>query len=208
MSDLPTEAEKSRSAKVALRSRLLTARRRLSASDLRSAAAHLQDQIRDLVRRADPSTIAAYVPVGAEPGGPDLIAVLAAEARVILPVLLPDGDLDWAAYDGTLSAGPRGLLEPPGPRLGVDAVRSAELVLVPALAVDARGRRMGRGGGSYDRALSRLSPPPSPAPLIVALLHDGELVDEVPAEPHDRPVHGVITPTGGIFLNRTAEWTK
>jgi 5-formyltetrahydrofolate cyclo-ligase len=206
MSDLPTDAEKSRSAKIALRSRLLTARRGLLSPALRAAATKLQDQARDLVRRTAPSTIAAYVPVGSEPGGPDLLSVLAAEARVILPVLLPDGDLDWAAYEGVLVAGPRGLLEPPGPRLGVDALRSAGLVLVPALAVDARGRRMGRGGGSYDRALSRLDPS-STSPLIVALLHDGEFVDEVPAEPHDRPVHGVITPTGG-FLNRAAEWTK
>ena len=239
MSDLPADAEKSKSAKIALRSRLLTARRRLPASALRAAAAQLQEQICDLVRRTAPSTIAAYVPVGAEPGGADLPAVLAAaqatalaaaqatalaaaqatalaaaltaaltaEARVILPVLLPDGDLDWAAYEGTLDAGPRGLREPSGPRLGVDAVRSAGLVLVPALAVDTHGRRMGRGGGSYDRALSRLRPS-SPTPLIVALLHDGELVDEVPTEPHDRPVHGVITPTGGFVLNRTVEWTK
>ena len=206
MSDLPADAEKSRSAKVALRNRLLTARRRLSPSELRAAADKLHLQTRDLVRRTAPSTIAAYVPVGPEPGGADLLTLLAAEARVILPVLLPDGDLDWAVYEGVLVAGPRGLREPPGPRLGVDAVRSADLVLVPALAVDARGRRMGRGGGSYDRALSRLDPPPA-SPLIVALLHDGEFIDEVPAEPHDRSVHGVITPTGG-FLNRTAEWTK
>jgi len=208
MSDLPTDAERSRSAKVALRSQVLTARRRLTVSDLRTAAASIQDQTRDLVRRATPSTIAAYVPVGAEPGGPDLLAVLAAEARVILPVLLPDGDLDWAGYEGTLAAGPRGLFEPPGHRLGVDAVRSAGLILVPALAVDTRGRRMGRGGGSYDRALARIHPSASRGPLIVALLHDGELVDEVPAEQHDRPVHGVITPTGGILLNQTVEWTK
>ena len=207
MSDLPTDAEKSRSAKVALRSRLLTARRQMSPSALQAAAINLQEQTRDLVRRTAPSTIAAYVPVGAEPGGPGLLPTLAAAGRLILPVLLPGGDLDWAAYDGALVAGPRGLLEPPGPRLGVDAVRSAGLILVPALAVDTQGRRMGRGGGSYDRALARLSPS-SPAPLIVALLHDGELVDEVPAEPHDRPVQGVITPTGGFFLNRTVEWTK
>ena len=206
MSDLPTDAEKSRSAKVALRNRLLTARRRLTAPELQAAADKLHIQTRDLVRRTAPSTIAAYVPLGPEPGGTDLLTLLAAEARVILPVLLPDGDLDWAVYEGVLAAGPRGLREPPGPRLGVDAVRSADLVLVPALAVDARGRRMGRGGGSYDRALARLDPS-SAAPLIVALLHDGEFVDEVPAEPHDRSVHGVITPTGG-FLNRTVEWTK
>ncbi len=140
--------------------------------------------------------IAAYVPIGREPGGADLVSTLSAHARVLLPVLLPDGDLDWAAYDESLAAGPRGLLEPVGARLGVEAVASADLVIVPALAVDRRGMRMGRGGGSYDRALARLTG--NNGPLVVALLHDGEAVEGVPAEPHDRPVHAVITPGGGL----------
>jgi 5-formyltetrahydrofolate cyclo-ligase len=219
MSDLTPEAEKSRAFKLALRSRALTARRFRPPAMRVSAAAQLQDQILALVRREHPSTVAAYVPVGAEPGGADLPSVLAATGvRVLLPVLLGDNDLDWAVFTGALAGGRRGLSEPDGPRLGVDGIRSAELILVPALAVDPAGRRMGRGGGSYDRALARLTPP-SPLPqapgrsLVVALLHDGELVDGVPAEPHDRPVHGVITPTGGLVmfdlpLNRGAEWTK
>ena len=111
-----------------------------------------------LVRRIRPSTIAAYVPVGSEPGGPDLPAVLAGRSSAApagaaarrRPGL---GD----AMTGTLTAGPRGLLEPPGPRLGVNAVQEARLVVVPALAVDRSGIRLGRGGGSYDRALARLS---------------------------------------------------
>jgi len=115
-------------------------------------------------------------------------------------------DLDWAVFAGSVDPGPRGLLEPPGPRLGVDALASADLVLVPALAVSHSGIRMGRGGGSYDRALAVL--PAGPPPLVIALLHDGELLDSVPAEPHDRAVHGVITPRGGLTLNRAAEWTK
>ncbi|MFG1989405.1 5-formyltetrahydrofolate cyclo-ligase [Actinoplanes sp. NPDC048988] len=194
MPDLTGDAEGSRAAKIALRSRLLTARRQAPAS----AAPLLHDQVLALVRREQPATIAAYVPIGTEPGGPELITALAAHARVLLPVLLPDGDLDWALHSGSLERGPRGLLAPTGPRLGVEGIRQADLVLVPALAVDRQGLRLGRGGGSYDRALARISP----GPLIVALLHDGELLDEVPAEPHDRPVHGVITPHGGLFLTR------
>jgi 5-formyltetrahydrofolate cyclo-ligase len=193
MSDLTAEAERSRTAKLALRSQMLTARRLMSSSARHLAAAQLQDQTLSLVRREHPSTVAAYVPVGAEPGGPDLPAALASSgARVLLPVLLPDNDLDWALFAGDLVPGPRGLLQPGGPRLGVEALASADLILVPALAVDRSGRRMGRGGGSYDRALTRAAAP------IVALLHDGELIETVPAEPHDRPVHGVITPTGGF----------
>ena len=205
MSDLTGDEEGSRAAKIALRSRLITARRALTLRDRSTLAAQLQDQILAFVRREHPSTIAAYVPVGPEPGGPDLPTVLAAHARLLLPVLLPSLDLDWAVFTGSLAPGPRGLQEPTGPRLGVDTLATADLVLVPALAVDRAGNRMGRGGGSYDRALARLS---GARPRVLALLHEGELVATVPAEPHDRPVHGVITPRGGLTLNRAAEWTK
>ncbi|GIF08788.1 5-formyltetrahydrofolate cyclo-ligase [Actinoplanes siamensis] len=220
MSDLAVPAEKSPHHKITLRAQLLTARRSLSVAARAVAAAQLQSQILALVRRIAPTTIAAYVPSGSEPGGPDLPDVLRdalpPAGRLLLPVLLPDNDLDWAEYTGALLTGRRGLREPSGPRLGVTAIRSAGLILVPALAVGRDGVRMGRGGGSYDRALSRLpsrnqpatgSPSPDPAPgagsaplgpLVVALLHDHEAVDSVPAEPHDRPVHGVLTPTAGF----------
>ena len=195
MPDLTGEAERSPSSKIALRSRMLTARRRIDAPTLTAAAAAIQDQIHRLVRRERPATVAAYVPVGSEPGGPGLVpALAAAPARLLLPVLLPDGDLDWAVFTGDLTAGPRGLREPAGPALGPAAITQADVVVVPALAVDRRGTRMGRGGGSYDRALARVAA----ETLVVALLHDGELLDEVPAEPHDRPVHAVITPGEGF----------
>ena len=204
MPDFALDAERSRPAKLALRSRLLAARASLTASDRQWAAASLQATILDLVRREHPATIAAYVPVSTEPGGADLPAVLAPHARVLLPVLLHDGDLDWAAFDGRLLAGPRGLRQPAGPALGVDAVRSAGVVVVPALAVDRTGLRLGRGGGSYDRVLARLAP----GTMTVALLHDGELVESVPAEAHDRPVRAAITPSGGLALSRRPEWTN
>lgn len=201
MPDFAREAEKSRSAKLALRDQLLAARRSLSPERRASAAAAIQAVLHDLVRAKSPTVIAAYLPVGPEPGGPDLPDVLA--GRLILPVLRSDNDLDWALYEGpaSLRPGPRGLREPAGPRLGVTAVTQADLIVVPALAVDRSGVRMGRGGGSYDRALTRAT-----TAYTVALLHDGELLPAVPAEPHDRRVHAAITPGGG--LNETADWTK
>jgi 5-formyltetrahydrofolate cyclo-ligase len=198
MADLTPEAEKSCFSKVTLRAQLLTARQSLSPADRHAAAAAVQATTTDLVRRRAPATTAAYVPVGSEPGGADLPEVLAAalppSGRLLLPVLLPDGDLDWAVYagPGSLTAGPRGLFEPAGPRLGGSAVAAADLVIVPALAVDRAGVRLGRGGGSYDRALARAGG------WTVALLHDGELLDAVPAEPHDRTVRAVVTPSGGL----------
>lgn len=82
-----------------------------------------------------------------------------------------------------------------GDRFGPDAVTSAEVVLLPGLAVDGRGMRLGRGGGSYDRVLARLDRAGTD-PALVVLLYDTEVVDRVPEEPHDRPVHAVVTPSG------------
>ena len=129
--------------------------------------------------------IASFVPFGHEPGVPP-------QPGWLLPVLLPDNDLDWAVYDGELAPGRHGLLEPVGPRLGVDAIASCDLVLVPALAVDRRGVRLGRGGGSYDRALRRATG------LTVALVHDDELVEELPSEEHDVRVAAAATPGAGL----------
>ena len=203
MSDLAAGAEKSPQNKITLRAQLLTARRSLSVAARTAAATKLHQQTLSLVRRSAPRTIAAYVPSGPEPGGPalpDLLrAALPAGGRLLLPVLLPDNDLDWAEYTGALAPAGRGLHEPTGPRLGVTAHLAAELILVPALAVGRDGIRMGRGGGSYDRALSRL---PVPGPLVVALLHEHEALESVPAEPHDRPVDGILTPAG--FFPRPA----
>jgi 5-formyltetrahydrofolate cyclo-ligase len=145
------------------------------------------------VRRA--ATIAAYVAVGSEPGtAPLLHALVAARKRVVLPVLLPDGDLDWAAYAGDQDLVPArfGLLEPGGRRLGPDAVATADVVLLPGLAVSARGERLGRGGGSYDRALGRVPV----GTFTCVLLYDDEVGVEVPVEAHDRPVTAAAHPAG------------
>ncbi|MCU1587074.1 MAG: 5-formyltetrahydrofolate cyclo-ligase [Frankiales bacterium] len=128
---------------------------------------------------------ASYVSLGTEPRIPP-------QPGWLLPVLLPDGDLDWAVDTGHYVINALGISEPAGPRLGVDAIATCDLVLVPALLVDRRGYRLGRGGGSYDRALARATG------LTVALLHDGELVDELPHEPHDVRVRAVVTPSQGV----------
>lgn len=142
-------------------------------------------------------TIAAYYSVGTEPDTHGLVfALWKRGSYVVLPVLLPDGDLDWASYEGpdSLAPGPRGLLQPAEPVRGPGTVARADVVLVPALAVDARGHRLGRGGGSYDRALARVGPQ---VPTI-ALLYDPELLPSVPREEHDQPVRAVARPGHGI----------
>jgi len=182
-------------AKTALRDQLLTARRRRSLLERSEVAREIALRLTAApeVRRA--ATVAAYVAVGAEPGtAPLLHALLAAGKRVVLPVLLPDGDLNWATYAGDQGLVPaaRGLLEPVGARLGIDAIATADVVLVPGLAVSSTGERLGRGGGSYDRALGRVPV----GTFTCVLLHDEEVGIDVPVEPHDRPVTAAAHPSG------------
>ena len=142
-------------------------------------------------------TIAAYYSIGTEPDTRRLVfALWKRGSYVVLPVLRPDGDLDWASYEGpeSVAPGPRGLLEPTEPLRGPATVARADVVLVPALAVDERGYRLGRGGGSYDRALARVS---GQVPTI-ALLYDDELLPDVPTEAHDQRIRLAVRPGSGL----------
>jgi 5-formyltetrahydrofolate cyclo-ligase len=185
--------------KAVLRARLLAARSRLSAEQRAGAGRLIRDALLSRPEVQMAGTIAAYYSVGTEPDTRGLVYALWKRGTyVLLPVLRGDGDLDWASYEGpdSLAPGPRGLREPAEPPRGVEAVARADAVLVPALAVDRAGRRLGRGGGSFDRALARVGPL---IPLI-ALVYDDELIDHVPAEPHDVPVRAAVTPATGITV--------
>jgi len=173
-------------AKAALRTAALQRRAALPDAHRAAAGVALATALNALLAKA--RQVAAYVAVGTEPPTADLLALC---DHVLLPVLRPDSDLDWAPA-GPLEAASRGLREPTTPRLGADAIAGCDVVLVPALLVDRHGNRLGRGGGSYDRALARARG------LTVALLYDGELVDALPAEPHDVRVQAVVTPSGGL----------
>ncbi|MET8137745.1 5-formyltetrahydrofolate cyclo-ligase [Streptomyces sp. NPDC005251] len=199
MSDVRREPEPD---KRMLRRGFLLVRNGLTADDVRETAASLAARALDLPELAHAGTVAAYVSVGSEPGTLALLDALRARGvRVLLPVLLADNDLDWGAYTGAGSlepvrhGGKMALLEPLGERLGPAAVQDADAVLLPGLAVDARGMRLGRGGGSYDRVLARLERSGAD-PALVVLLYDTEVVERIPEEAHDRPVHAVVTPSG------------
>jgi 5-formyltetrahydrofolate cyclo-ligase len=185
-------------AKIALRDRISTMRHRRSLLEIGDAARGLAEVVmaRPEVRRA--ATVAAYVSIGSEPGtGPLLDALTAAGKRVILPVVLPDLDLDWGTWRGSTGLMParRGLLEP-ADRLGLDAIATADVVLAPGSAVSATGDRLGQGGGCYDRALGRV---PVGTPVAV-LLYDDEVGLDVPVDAHDRPVTAAATPTRWVSL--------
>jgi 5-formyltetrahydrofolate cyclo-ligase len=140
-------------------------------------------------------TLAAFVPDPAEPGSGRLPAAFTQlGARVLLPVIPSQGRiLDWAEDTGELEVGRFGLSHPVGPRLGPTAIAAADAVVVPALAVDRFGIRLGRGGGYYDRALVHVRPDA----VLVTIVFDDERVDRLPREIHDRPVTAVVTPSGG-----------
>jgi len=190
-------------AKTALRDQVRAARRRRPLD----AAARFADDVAGIALAwppvRDAATVAAYVSVGSEPGtGLLLDALVAAGKRVLLPVVLPDLDLDWAVYEGRDALAPavRGLLEPGGPRLGRDAIRTADVVLVPGLGVSPAGERLGQGGGCYDRVLPRV---PTGTPVAVVLFDD-EVGAAVPAEPHDVRVGFALT-AGGVVALRPLE---
>lgn len=181
--------------KATLRSRLLNARQRMTAAVRADVTTTLRALILAMGEVRQARVIGAYVSIGTEPGTHQLLDELQRSgATVLLPVLRPDADLDWAEYDGIASLQPaeRGLLSPVGPRLGVSAIQAADVVIVPALAVEAHsGIRLGRGGGSYDRVLARL---PATCP-VMTMIYDDEVLERVPRQEHDRAVSVAITPS-------------
>ncbi|MCZ3387603.1 MAG: 5-formyltetrahydrofolate cyclo-ligase [Actinomycetia bacterium] len=136
--------------------------------------------------------LSCFVGVGDEPDTRLLIAALTGRGiEVLLPITLSDFSLDWAVYTGDrdLVDARYGLREPTGPRLGQAALADVDVVLVPALAVDAEGRRLGQGAGCYDRALIHVS---SQTPVLAVVFDDERLTEQLPEEPHDRRVDGVL----------------
>lgn len=182
------------------RSELLAARRALPANVRQAEAEQLCAHLDDVLAGAE--KVAAYVPIGAEPGSSQLLDRLLERCRtVLLPVVRtgPGGEhlpLQWGRYiPGRLSAARFGLQEPSEPWLPASAVTEMDVVLVPALAVDRHGVRLGRGGGFYDRSLMLCQP----GTRLVAVVRDSEVVDELPAEPHDVRVTHALTPSGGLI---------
>ena len=185
--------------KAALREKLLAARRCV-ADDVRAAEARLLTERLALVVNSE-STVCAYVPVGTEPGSIEMLEMLRRRSgRVLLPVARTTADdtpmrLRWGEYrPGALISGRWGLLEPPEPWLPESSLAEAGLVIVPALAVDRRGVRLGRGRGFYDRSLDGRNP----QARLIAMVRDAEFVDELPAEPHDVPMTHALTPRRGL----------
>lgn len=182
-----------------VRAEILAARRSVSHQTRHHEAGALARHLGALA--APGGTVCAYVPVGSEPGTIAMIdALVSGKVTVLLPVAREDPDgtprpLEWGRYTpGELVAAPFGLREPPPPRLPADAVHDASMIVIPALAVDRGGARLGRGAGYYDRTLPRADP----AALLIAVIRDDELVEHLPSEPHDVPMTHALTPRRGL----------
>ncbi|MCB1286254.1 MAG: 5-formyltetrahydrofolate cyclo-ligase [Mycobacterium sp.] len=191
--------------KANLRNELLAARRAVPDALHRTESAKLRAHLAAAVTLdvGDTArTVCAYYPVGGEPGSPEMLDVLARlGSAVLLPVARKSADgshlpLQWGRYaPGRLTAGLFGLREPTEPWLPASAIATADVVLVPALAVDRRGVRLGRGGGFYDRSLSLCGP----GTRLIAVVRDCEILGEIPRDPHDVAMTHALTPVGGLI---------
>lgn len=179
-----------------LRERTRRSRLARSETEQELSALRFRDQLLALPEVSTAARVAAFVALAGEPETrPFIDALYAAQVEVVLPILLDDLDLDWGRYEpGELTVGRFGLHLPTTRTLGRHAVATASVVVCPGVAVDRAGNRLGRGGGSYDRALARCGPDV----LRVQLVYDDEVVDTVPVDEHDQPVDAIVTPTKTI----------
>ncbi|OBF50623.1 5-formyltetrahydrofolate cyclo-ligase [Mycolicibacterium monacense] len=189
-----------------MRAQVLQARRKVTPEAQEREAAALAAHLAGIA--APGRTVCAYVPIGSEPGSLAMLhELLARGTRVLLPVARHDetgvpAPLRWGEYrPGRLVDAQFGLREPAPPWLTADAVADAEVVLVPALAVDRCGVRLGRGAGFYDRSLGRADS----AASLVAVVRDEEVIDRVPAEAHDVRMTHALTPGCGLVALRESQ---
>jgi len=181
--------------KTALRRELLARRRNRPAAERRAAAEALAHHALSNPALVNQPRVACYLPLEEEPDTRPLITALREQgAEVLVPLSEPDTRrLDWALVDDAPARpGAYGILEPSGTRLGSEALATCPVAFVPALAVDHRGQRLGRGAGYYDRALQDFPG------LVCAIVFADELLPEVPAEEHDVPISLALT-SGGVF---------
>lgn len=162
--------------------------RQAAAEQIASHARELLDGVR---------CAAAYAARPTEPETTALLHVLdEAGVEILLPMLGPGLSRDWAVYhpgDPLEVRAPGRPPDPEGPGLGEDAITRADVVFAPALSVDAQGIRLGQGGGWYDRVLRFVRP----GTRVFAVIFDDERsATALPSAPHDRPVDGVLTPSG------------
>jgi len=182
--------------KRALRAEIRERRRIMPAADRQRATEAITRRLVELAEAHGAASVAAYLSTPIEPSTRGFLAwALEAGVRVLLPISRSDGLLDWATYDGKdEDLDWVGMPQPTSEVLSPLAVNDVDLIIAPAAAVDRTGMRMGWGRGYFDRTLGSMAK----RPPVYAVVFDGELVDDVPAERQDEPVDGVVTPSATI----------
>jgi len=180
-------------AKAQLRSKILASRVRRESSNQALTA-----NLLELVSQLDAQSVATYLSFGTEPATTDFIDSLLDDGiEVLVPKALPDETLAWFKWDGVSEiTSSLGMKEPDENKLLAVSVEQAELLLIPALAVDRSGNRLGRGKGYFDRELSVLS-----GSKVYAVCFEDEFLETLPSEAHDQRVSGVVTEVAIHDLN-------
>jgi 5-formyltetrahydrofolate cyclo-ligase len=192
--------------KVALRATIRRQRQQRAERRLTEHAESLCERVLELPAVREARCISVYASRPHEPGTLPLIEALHERGvRVLIPLLGDGLQRGWGVYAGAADLIERAPGRPPEPStefLPADALREADVAVVPALAVDSSGTRLGQGGGWYDRALVDVRE----GVPIIALTFAGEVrdaaVEPLPREEHDIRIHGVITPEGYTPLPR------
>ena len=168
----------------------------------------LLDWYRGLDRAERPSgKVAMTIKFGTEPDTDPVMEALYAEGiQIWVPISHADRSMSWVRWAPDVpmeqsALGP--IQEPVGERFGAEAVADADVIIVPALAVDSAGYRLGKGGGYYDRFLAALPYLTERLPFLVTPVFDYEFVDAqaeaFPVEEHDLPVQAVVTAETGLM---------
>ena len=149
---------------------------------------------------------ACYSATQTEPPTAELVAALLARGvRVLLPRVCGP-DLEWVPAEPgrATTTGSFGIEEPTGASAGIGfaPLADAAAIVLPAHAVDGRGRRLGQGGGFYDRLLAAAPRHLDGGPLLAAVVFDDEILEDVPAQPHDHAVDVAVTPVRTVWFPR------
>ncbi len=178
--------------KQALR-RALRARPRPSVAEAARAAEAAAARLCETPEFARAARVALYAALEDElPTRPAFLGVVGAGKQVLLPRIAPGRRLVFEAVDdwGALRAGRYGVLEPPSGSGETAPLAGTDLVVVPGVAFDRAGGRLGRGAGYYDRAFPVDA---DRAPVLFGLAFERQLVARVPTGPRDRRVAAVVT---------------
>lgn len=183
--------------KRALRLRARGLRATLTESDRRARSELVAGHLGALHEVAVAATVAAYAATPREVDVDLLLRrLLAGHTELLLPWVDSAGVhlARVADLEADLATGYRGVREPRAQLRRAVPPSRADVVLVPGLAFDRAGRRLGAGGGHLDRLLASAGP----APVRIGVAFASQLVAQVPTEPHDERVHLVVTEAGVV----------